>query len=603
MINSLADQQYVAYLSGDMPSIYVDFDSTLAHYDKWRGPTHTGKPVWPMLKMVRGWLKDGKKVVIFTARASNQKAVKAIEKWCQQWLGRKLKITNVKGKDVEVFYDDRAVAVTANKGVTESRLTWYRKPNHSGITCRLDSEHYCYVGTAFGKIEWMVRSRTHPGDMLNDRDINVDNNGFKDEREAIKDFESVYPKWKSLSRKVNRAQTRTHWRKVGKSRKDMPPPMVEALGSVVWRHGLPDLPGDEFEHYKLAVDTDPTKWCCVGDLYGIIEGDRLEVFDKYGEDTHSQEISSERGATMIMLALAAPHQDHETAPPMVEARRPMVSWYEKNRQVTKRGTELVLYMARLPGPYEGMISSYVAGDNQEHCTYIIGPFGNFCIKSCNTLEAAKEAVFSCFFRTDWKAAARAEGLNPDHGIPEPDGVTPPTVESFAKLLEDRNPSKICVMAMIPESYQDDVLALGDSIEECDLYEEDGEFGLEKKPHVTCLYGLLPDEVTLEDIKGVTDEFGPIHLTLGKTSMFENERYDVVKVEVKSADLHALNAALRQLPYDNDYDTYVAHATIAYVNKGCGKKYCDDDSLEGINIICDKLDISDGDGGHQYITLT
>ena len=38
--------------------IGVDLDGTLAHYDKWRGVEHIGKPVPVMLERVKKWLES-----------------------------------------------------------------------------------------------------------------------------------------------------------------------------------------------------------------------------------------------------------------------------------------------------------------------------------------------------------------------------------------------------------------------------------------------------------------------------------------------------------------------------------------------------------------
>lgn len=51
----------------------VDLDATLCYYDKWRGPTHIGKPIPAMVSRVEQWLKDGKDVRIVTARVAPDK--------------------------------------------------------------------------------------------------------------------------------------------------------------------------------------------------------------------------------------------------------------------------------------------------------------------------------------------------------------------------------------------------------------------------------------------------------------------------------------------------------------------------------------------------
>lgn len=97
----------------------VDLDGTLAHYDGYKGPEHIGKPVAAMTDRVKEWLKAGKDVRIFTARVANDPqglALKAIEDWSENNLGKKLPVTNVKDEKMEQLWDDRAVQVGRNTG-------------------------------------------------------------------------------------------------------------------------------------------------------------------------------------------------------------------------------------------------------------------------------------------------------------------------------------------------------------------------------------------------------------------------------------------------------------------------------------------------------
>jgi hypothetical protein len=102
--------------------IGVDFDGTLAHYDEWRGADHVGAPLTPMLARVRMWLAEGREVRIFTARVTERAggehniARAAIEQFCLEHFGRKLKVTNIKDYACVAIYDDRAVGVKSNVG-------------------------------------------------------------------------------------------------------------------------------------------------------------------------------------------------------------------------------------------------------------------------------------------------------------------------------------------------------------------------------------------------------------------------------------------------------------------------------------------------------
>ena len=94
----------------------VDLDGTLAIYDGWRGEDHIGKAIPKMLNKVKGWLDEGIRVVIFTARADDPDNVPAIVEWLEDNGIGGLEITNIKSHDISRIYDDRAIQVQRNEG-------------------------------------------------------------------------------------------------------------------------------------------------------------------------------------------------------------------------------------------------------------------------------------------------------------------------------------------------------------------------------------------------------------------------------------------------------------------------------------------------------
>ena len=114
----------------------------------------------------------------------------------------------------------------------------------------------------------------------------------------------------------------------------------------------------------------------------------------------------------------------------------------------------------------------------------------------------------------------------------------------------------------------------DGINPDDLYEEEGDrtYGIEDEPHCTLLYG-LEEQVTVAEVKEILDRHTFGTCKVHNASLFEND-YDVLKFDVKGDSLHACNKALCELPYNNKYPDYNPHMTIAYLNKGTGKKYCE-----------------------------
>lgn len=103
--------------------IGVDFDGTLSTYYGWTDPRN-GQPIKPMVNRVKGWLKDGKIVKIFTARVSSTNKNKSniatqrtfIQDWCEKHLGQRLEVTCEKDHLMLEIWDDRAHQVLFNRG-------------------------------------------------------------------------------------------------------------------------------------------------------------------------------------------------------------------------------------------------------------------------------------------------------------------------------------------------------------------------------------------------------------------------------------------------------------------------------------------------------
>ena len=113
--------------------IGVDLDGTLAEYHGWANGK-IGLPIMPMVERVRAWLKEGREVRIFTARASTldwsqaeyHSQMAAIREWCLLHIGTALPVTCQKDYHMEVLWDDRVVQVMPNTGQPVSAA--YRRP-------------------------------------------------------------------------------------------------------------------------------------------------------------------------------------------------------------------------------------------------------------------------------------------------------------------------------------------------------------------------------------------------------------------------------------------------------------------------------------------
>jgi len=108
------------------------------------------------------------------------------------------------------------------------------------------------------------------------------------------------------------------------------------------------------------------------------------------------------------------------------------------------------------------------------------------------------------------------------------------------------------------------------IDRDDVYEEAG-YGLETKPHITILYGFKLPTVTPEHIERLLPD-GAVTFKIKDVNFFEAENYDVLKFEIESEMLHELNSIYKVLEHENKFPDYNPHITIAYLKKGCAKKF-------------------------------
>lgn len=154
---------------------------------------------------------------------------------------------------------------------------------------------------------------------------------------------------------------------------------------------------------------------------------------------------------------------------------------------------------------------------------------------------------------------------------------------------------------LPDDIGKKLAAVGQSIPDADLADQ----GRETDAHVTVKYGLHTNNV--DEVRKLLVDQPPITVKLGTTSVFPNgpSNYgDVLKADVDSPDLHALNAKIAgALEHTDTHPEYVPHATIAYLKPGLGKKYAGNDALNGTTATIDRLTFSAADGKVVDIPLT
>lgn len=112
--------------------IAVDLDGTLAVYNNWVAWDIIGPPIPRMVERVKAWLQLGIRVKIFTARVAwdvdachvtgKQFTRKMMEDvigaYTAEHIGLALKATAIKDFYMRELWDDRAIGVVANTGIT-----------------------------------------------------------------------------------------------------------------------------------------------------------------------------------------------------------------------------------------------------------------------------------------------------------------------------------------------------------------------------------------------------------------------------------------------------------------------------------------------------
>ena len=124
--------------------------------------------------------------------------------------------------------------------------------------------------------------------------------------------------------------------------------------------------------------------------------------------------------------------------------------------------------------------------------------------------------------------------------------------------------------------------------------------LETESHVTVLYGLHTRKV--KDIARLTRGFGSVVYRLGAMSLFEKPECDVLKINVKSYDLHRLNELMRELPFTSSYEKYRPHLTIAYLKPGTGEKYAGSAAFSGMVLTANSFVFSPAEGKKTEVPL-
>lgn len=160
----------------------------------------------------------------------------------------------------------------------------------------------------------------------------------------------------------------------------------------------------------------------------------------------------------------------------------------------------------------------------------------------------------------------------------------------------------CLMAVIEGDVADKILRFSSLIPDSALYDDgSGENGREDEPHITVKYGIHTSSE--EEISFAISEEGSVTAKLGRMSIFENEEFNVLKLEVESPDLHRLNDEVtNNVECTNTYPVYHPHVTIAYLCKEFDYRKLMCDIFDGEEVSFSRLQFSPVDGEKTWVSL-
>lgn len=130
----------------------------------------------------------------------------------------------------------------------------------------------------------------------------------------------------------------------------------------------------------------------------------------------------------------------------------------------------------------------------------------------------------------------------------------------------------CIMAMIEGTAKDKIVKLSRELISDDIIYDNKtkEYGREIESHITIKYGLTK-VYGKKEVEAFLLGIKPFKVKICGIGIFENEDFDVVKLNVSSKELDELNEKFCNLPNEDKYKIYHPHSTLAYVKPGEGKK--------------------------------
>jgi len=169
-----------------------------------------------------------------------------------------------------------------------------------------------------------------------------------------------------------------------------------------------------------------------------------------------------------------------------------------------------------------------------------------------------------------------------------------------------------VSVKVPLEISKKTVKFAESIPERELYIEESEdaksihgsdwkYGVEDNPHITAIWGISTRDP--KKIEKALEGFKSGKVTLGNIDVFENEKYDVLKVNITSPALKKINKTLTDnFNSVSTFKEFHPHITLAYLKCGNGVKY-KGDKFKGLTFQLDEVIFEDYNNKTTTIKLS